>query len=63
MLPLVRLGVEYKRPVQYGDIVIIRTYITEATKVRLLISYDVYVDGDPQLRARGLQSMPGLLRI
>ncbi len=53
MLPLVRLGVEYKRPVQYGDIVIIRTYITEATKVRLLISYDVYVDGDPQLRARG----------
>ncbi|HOK42630.1 MAG TPA: thioesterase family protein [Thermoclostridium caenicola] len=53
MLPLIRLEAEYKKPVHYGETVVVRTSIAEATKVRLLIAYEVYVDGDPQLRARG----------
>ena len=52
-------GWEWRVLPVHGDMVIIRTYITEATKVRLIVSYDVYVDGDPQL-SQGLQSMPGL---
>jgi len=53
MLPLIRLEVEYKKPVHYGDIVIVRTSIAEATKVRLVIAYEVYVEGDSHLRAKG----------
>lgn len=53
MLPLIRLGVEYKIPVHYGDIVVIRTSVSEATRTRLIISYAVYVEGDPRLRAKG----------
>lgn len=54
MLPLIRLEVEYKRPVLYGDTVIVRTKVSQATKVRLLVSYEVFVEGDPNIRARGL---------
>ena len=53
MLPLIRMGVEYKKPVHYGDMVVIRTSVSEATRVRLVVSYEVYAEGDPQLCARG----------
>lgn len=53
MLPLIRLSVEYKNPVRYGENVIIRTSLAEAAGIRLLISYHVYSEGNERLCARG----------
>jgi len=53
MLPLIRLGVEYKKPVYYGETVVVRTRVSVAARTRLVVSYEVYAEGDPQLRAKG----------
>lgn len=54
MLPLIRLEAEYIKPVRYGETVVVRTGVSKATKVRLVIFYEVYAEEDPQLRARGI---------
>lgn len=53
MLPLIRIMVEYKNPVRYGETAVIRTSLARATGIRLLISYNVYTDGNERLCAKG----------
>lgn len=42
MLPLARLSCEYKTPIRYGETVLVKTKLLEATKVRLIIGYEVF---------------------
>ena len=44
MLPLIRLTCEYKNPVKYGDSVLVKTRLIKATKVRLVLGYEVYAE-------------------
>lgn len=42
LLPLVNLTCEYKHPVFYGETVLVKTRLIRATKVRLVLYYEVY---------------------
>ncbi len=53
MLPLVRLGCEYKTPIRYGENVLLKTRLLEGTKVRLIVGYEVYVEERNALCAKG----------
>ena len=44
MLPLARLSCEYKTPIRYGETVLVKTRLLEATKVRLIIGYEIFSD-------------------
>jgi acyl-CoA thioester hydrolase len=44
MLPLIRLTCEYKNPVKYGDSVLVKTRLIKATKVRLVLGYEIYAE-------------------
>ncbi len=53
MLPLIKLSVSYKYPLRYGQTVVVRTSLAQATKIRLLIAYHVYIEGSDRLCALG----------
>jgi acyl-CoA thioester hydrolase len=53
MLPLVRLSCEYKAPVHYGETALVKTKLIKATKVRLIIGYEVYAEERNVLCTRG----------
>lgn len=42
MLPLIRLSCEYKIPLKYGETVLVKTRLLKATRVRLIIGYEIY---------------------
>ncbi len=53
MLPLIRLGCEYKAPIRYGENVIVKTRLLEGTKVRLIIGYEVFCEESNALCVKG----------
>ncbi|NLX63586.1 MAG: acyl-CoA thioesterase [Clostridiaceae bacterium] len=53
MLPLVRLTCEYKNPVKYGDSVLVKTRLIKATKVRLVLGYEIYAENKNLFCAKG----------
>lgn len=53
MLPLIRLSLEYRNPIRYGDTVIVKTSLAQSSGVRMTISYRVFVEGCDKLCARG----------
>lgn len=53
MLPLARLSCEYKTPIRYGETVLVKTRLLEATKARLVIGYEVFSEERNTLCAKG----------
>ena len=53
MLPLIRLTCEYKNPVKYGDSVLVKTRLIKATKVRLVLGYEIYAENKNLLCVQG----------
>lgn len=53
MLPLARLSCEYKTPIRYGETVLVKTRLLEATKVRLVIGYEIYAEERNVLCGKG----------
>ena len=53
MLPLLKVSVTFKYPLRYGETVIIKTSLAESSKVRLLVAYHVYSEGNDRLCALG----------
>lgn len=53
MLPLRSLTCNYFMPVRYGETVIVKTFLRQATKARLIIGYKVYAGERNVLCAEG----------
>lgn len=53
MLPLINLKCSFKSPAKYDDEVIIRTFISEATKTRICFGYEVLLKIDDKLLCSG----------
>ncbi|MGI6084133.1 MAG: acyl-CoA thioesterase [Acetivibrionales bacterium] len=54
MLPLVRVSCEYKNPLKYGDSVLVKTRLIKATRVRLIIGYDIYAENRDLFCGKGI---------
>jgi acyl-CoA thioester hydrolase len=53
LMPLVETNCKYIIPAQYGQRLIIKTYIEELSPVKIVIGYEVYKEGENKLMARG----------
>lgn len=53
MLPVLETGCRYLQPVHYDDLLAIQCAIVFHTRLKLKISYRLYVEGDPILRSEG----------
>lgn len=53
LMPLVETHCKYIIPAQYGQRLIIKTYIEELSPVKIVIGYEVYKEGENKLMARG----------
>ena len=51
--PLVKLECEFKRPVSYGDVIVIRTTVVKPEIAALIFRFEVLLKGDRSLVARG----------
>jgi acyl-CoA thioester hydrolase len=54
MLPLARLSCEYKSPIRYGETVLVKTRLLEATRARLVIGYEIYAEERNVLCGKGV---------
>ena len=53
MLPLSSLSCEYKNPVKYGDLVLVKTRLIKTTRVRLILGYEIYAENKDLLCGLG----------
>jgi acyl-CoA thioester hydrolase len=53
LLPLIDLGMEFKRGPRYDDVVVLEAWLVEATRVRLKIRYRMFRKADGELLATG----------
>ena len=51
--PIVKLSCDYKRPLTYGDSVLIETTFTDSPAARIHFSYKIFKLGQPELVAEG----------
>ncbi len=51
--PIVSVNCEYRKPVQFGEEVIITTKVTEFNGIRCTIQYEILGSKDNELRTRG----------
>ncbi|MGI6123604.1 MAG: acyl-CoA thioesterase [Acetivibrionales bacterium] len=54
MLPLIKLSCEYKSPLKYGDSVLVKTRLIKATKVRLIMGYEIYAENRDLFCGKGI---------
>ena len=52
-LPVTRAECDYKRPARYDDLVRVRAFVAETTRVRLVFRYEIYCDARGELLATG----------
>jgi acyl-CoA thioester hydrolase len=52
-LPVLRAECDYVRPARYDDLLRVRTYLTEATRLRLNFRYEIFCDAREELVAAG----------
>jgi acyl-CoA thioester hydrolase len=53
MLPLIRLSCEYKTPIHYGETALVKSWLIKATKVRLVVGYEVFAQERNVLCVKG----------
>ena len=53
MTPIVKIGCEYKRPVEYGDTAIVETRYVPSEAAKLVFEYTIYRKKDMEVAATG----------
>lgn len=52
-MPVIDVGIQYKRPALYDDLLRIHAHINEAPRTRIRIDYDVFRDEEPEVLVKG----------
>ena len=53
ILPVVELNIKYHRPCFYDDMLEITTHFTEVSRTKVVMNYEVRVQGEELVRVRG----------
>ncbi len=52
-LPLTELVCRYKKPARFDDVLLVKTFISKMTNIRLIFGYEIYNKKDNSLLATG----------
>ncbi len=53
LMPVLEACVSYIKPVEYDDLVRIRTRVIEASRLKIKLEYELTRDGEEEIRTRG----------
>ena len=53
ILPVVELHIKYHRPCFYDDLLVITTHFTTVNRMKVVMDYEVQVQGEELVRVRG----------
>lgn len=67
LFPVTDISISYRRPLRFGEVVEVETWLTQLASRKLTFTYRVYGNGDRRVRASGLtvhvpQDRSGLAR-